>query len=90
MPRTSVKIWQRVGVEARREGDRGRVAAAAAERRDVGAGGVVAFGAALEPGDDHDLAAVELRPDPRGLDARDPGPAIAAVRGDAGLRPARG
>ena len=92
MPRTSVKIWQRSAPEAGREGDRGRVAAAAAERRDVGAGDVAALAgvrAALEAGHDHDLALVELASDAGRLDARDPGLAVAAVGRDAGLRAAQ-
>ena len=43
-----------VGAERGRERDRGRVGAAAAERRDV-----VVGGDALEAGDDHDLAGLE-------------------------------
>ena len=35
MPRTSVKIWQRSAAQRGGEGDRGRVAAATAERRDL-------------------------------------------------------
>ena len=60
MPRTSVKIWQRSARERGGEGDRGRVAAAAAERRDLGASRVAPSALALEPGDDHDLARLEL------------------------------
>src|SRR5206468_11573998 len=70
-----------------RQRDRGRVAAAATERRDVGAGRVVAFGSSLEAGDDDDLAAVELAPDAVGLDRRDPGLAVPPVGGDARLWP---
>ena len=94
MPRTSVKIWQRSALQARGERDGGRVAAAPAERRDVGVVGLVrvvvgARGSALEAGDDHDLALVELAPDAGRLDAGDPGLAVAAVGRDAGLRPAQ-
>ena len=61
-------------------------------RAEIGAGDVAADArvrAALEAGHDHDLAVVELAPHAGRLDARDPGLAVAAVGGDAGLRTAQ-
>ena len=83
-----------VGVQARGKRDGRGVAAAPAERGDVGVMGLVrsagcAGGSSLETRDDHDFALVELAPDAGGLDAGDPGLAVAAVRRDAGLRPAQ-
>ena len=83
--------------EAGGEGDGGRVAAAAAEGRDVtrrcvrraSAGVIRTGGPTLEPGHDDDLALLELGLDASGLDARDPGPAVPAVRRDPGLRSAQ-
>ena len=86
MPLTSVKIWQRRGAEAGRQRDRGRVAPAAPERRDLVVGGG-ARALALEAGDDDDLAGRQLRVDAARLDAGDARPAVATVGRDAGLRP---
>ncbi len=60
---------------------RGRVAAAATERRHI-----VVVRDALEPGDDDDLPGGELAVDAGGLDAGDAGAAVDGVRLDAGLR----
>ena len=74
-----------VGAQRGGQGDGRGVAAAPAEGRDLlvqrGRGAL-----ALEAGDDDDLAALELGPDPARLDAGDARPAVRAVRGDA--RPA--
>ena len=87
-----------VGVKARGQGDGRRVRAAAAQRGDLGGVDVARGGRrvetlarrdahALEAGDDDDLAGGELGPDAPRVDARDARLAVAAVRGDAGLRP---
>ena len=74
-----------IGAEARGEGDRGRVGAAPAERRDLRVGcGVAAQ--PLEAGDDDDLALLDLGLDPPRFDVGDAGLAVAAVGRDAGLR----
>ena len=74
-----------VRTEGGRERDGRRVAAAAPEGRDLavpdGRGAL-----ALEPGDDDDPAVGELLADAARFDVGDAGPAVAAVRGDAGLR----
>ena len=86
MPRTSVKIWQR---SAPRLAARATAVVSLPPRpRVVISASVDGRGAlALEPGHDDDLAAVQLGADPARLDAGDPGPAVAAVGGDPGLRP---
>ena len=73
------------GVEGDREGDRGRVRSTAAQRGDL----VLAGALALEARHDDDLAGLDLGADPARLDTGDPRPSVAAVRGDAGLRPAQ-
>ena len=86
-----------VRLELRREGDRRGVRAAPAEGRDLGGVDVAAAGGvleavergdahALEAGDDDDLAGGQLGLDAARVDAGDPGPAVAAVRRDPGLR----
>ena len=86
MPRTSVKIWQR---SARRAAASATAVVSLPPRpRVVISWSCVGAGAlALEPGDDHDLAALELGPDAARLDAGDAGPAVRPVGRDAGLRP---
>jgi hypothetical protein len=72
------------GTQAGGEGDRRRVAAAASERGDL----VVVDGRralSLEAGHDDDLARSEFGVDAARVDPRDPGPAVAAIRGDPGL-----
>ena len=70
-----------LGTERDRQGDGARIRAAAAERRDLVAGG------ALEACDDHDAAVVQLLTDPGRLDAGDARAAERAVGQDARLRP---
>ena len=68
-----------VGPERGGQRDRGRVAAAAPERRDL-AVSMAAGALALEPGDDDDLAALELGADAARLDAGDARAAVACRR----------
>ena len=93
MPRTSVKIWQR---SAPRRAASATAVVSLPPRPSVVMSALVSSsgrrrrrGAALEAGDDHDLALVELAPDAGRLDARDPGLAVAAVGRDPGLRAAQ-
>ena len=74
-----------VGAEAGRQRDRGRVAAAAAEGRDLASSSARALWP-WKPATMTTLPAVELGADAARLDAGDPGAAVAAVGGDAGLR----
>ncbi len=98
MPRTSVIHLAPVGLEAGGERDGSGVRAATPEGRDLGRMDVARRRAgverrerrdahALEAGDDHDLARGQLGADPARVDARDPGPAVAAIGRDAGLGP---
>ena len=101
MPRTSVKIWQRSAPRRAAsatavvsEPPRPRVVISAAwiraglllsaRRRSAVVGRALAH--ALEAGHDHDPARRELGADAARVDVGDPGAAIAAVGGDAGLR----
>ena len=85
MPATSVKIWQR---SARRAAASATAVVSLPPRPSV----VISWSMAdvalwpWKPGDDDDLAALELGADAARLDAGDAGPAVRAVGGDAGLR----
>ena len=70
-----------LGVDRRRQRDRGGVRAAAAERGHVAAGRD-----ALEAGDEHDQVVVERLADPVGADVEDPGLGVRGVGDDPGLR----
>ena len=69
-----------LGLEDRGEGDGGGVGAAAAEGRNV-----EGLGEALEAGDDHDAARIQLPLEALGLDAGDEGLAVGGFSLDAGL-----
>ena len=85
MPLTSVKIWQRPA--PRLAASATAVVSLPPRPRVVISSSVDGRGAlALEAGDDDDLARRQLGVDPARLDAGDPGAAVAAVGGDAGLR----
>ena len=75
-----------IRTEGGRQGDGRRVAAAATQRGDLAVpdgGGALA----LEAGHDDDPAVGDLLAHPARFDVGDAGPAVAAVRRDAGLRP---